>query len=142
MSRAPVIQQLRPGIEDHGLPAARQRQTLPCDQQRGLSLALGPRPSAQLYGRVGERRPEHCGRVLFPSLGGNQEEGEQGLEGQNTEKRGGRREGLTLNPLLSLMLCAAQNNLFLSSRGQIAQASRKEVLLPRPHVPVQEYCVP
>ena len=42
---------------------------------------------AQLRGRGGERRPKRRGRGVLPSLRGDREEEEQGLEGQDTGKK-------------------------------------------------------
>ena len=57
-------------------------------QQRGLPLALGRGPLAHLRGQGGNRRRERRGRVVLPSLCGDQKEGEQGLEGDSIEKKG------------------------------------------------------
>ena len=80
MSCASAVQQPQPDVEDLGLPAARERWGPPRGQQRVPLLALG-------RGQGGERRPEWRGRTVLPSLRGDREEEEHGLEEQDTGKK-------------------------------------------------------
>ena len=74
---APATQQLQPGVENLGLPAAREHWVPPRGQQRGLPLVLSHELMAQLSGdAAGLRRDleahlaEEVGRgIPYPAAG-------------------------------------------------------------------------
>ena len=84
-----------------------------------------------------------CGRSVLPSLRGDREEEKQGLERQATGKKRKkkRRTHLVSPPPFD---CCVLDKIahFASPPGQIAQAIREEVPLPRPYAPAQEYGAP